>query len=272
MIQKVDMTRDDFEKLGDLHKSYESRSESSLIPGCPIVIRLDGRSFHTFTKGLKRPYDERLSKAMIETTKDILHQSGANIGYCQSDEISLGFKNDLEVPFLFSGRVQKTVSVIASIVSVRFNRLIQEYIPERSHMEPVFDARVWQYPNLDLTCDSFLWRETDATRNSLSMSVQSLYNHKECEGAGFKEKHDMLHDKGVNWNDYPQFFKRGTYVGKRTVQKQLNDVELSKIPEKFREKDKYYTRSIVCDLKLPEYTKISNVEEVFFFNGNPVNK
>ena len=75
------MKREDFEKMGDLHKSYEARTESTLIPGCPVVIRLDGRSFHTFTKGLKRPYDERLSMAMIETTKDILDQSGASIGH-----------------------------------------------------------------------------------------------------------------------------------------------------------------------------------------------
>lgn len=264
------MKRVDFEKLGDLHKSYEVRTESTLMSGCPVVIRLDGRSFHTFTKGLKRPYDVRLSQAMIDTTKDILDQTGADIGYCQSDEISLGFKNTLESPIIFSGRVQKIVSVVAAIVSVKFNRIIQETIPERANMMPVFDARVWQYPNLDLACDSFRWRETDATRNSLSMAVQSLYKHTECIGAGFVTKHEMLREKGVNWNDYPTFFKRGTYVGKREVMKQLSDAELMKIPEKFREPGKWFSRSEVFDLGLQEYTKIMNVNRVFFFGENPI--
>jgi len=264
------MKREDFEKLGDLHKSYEVRTESTLIPGCPVVIRLDGRSFHTFTKGLKRPYDERMSLAMIETTKDILSQTGADIGYCQSDEITLGFKNIIENPIMFGGRVQKIVSVVAATTSVYFNRIIQETIPKHAHMMPVFDARVWQYPTLELACESFMWREIDATRNSLSMAVQSLYKHTECMGAGFVKKHDMLHDKGVNWNDYPVFFKRGTYVGKRKVMKQLTEKELMNIPEKFRDPGKWFERSVVCDLGLQEYTKIHNIKRVFFFGENPV--
>lgn len=102
------MKREDFEKLGDIHKSYESRTESYLLAGCPVVIRLDGRSFHTFTKGLERPYDIRLSQAMIDTTAELIFKTGADIGYTQSDEISLGFKNNLDNPIMFSGRVQKT--------------------------------------------------------------------------------------------------------------------------------------------------------------------
>ena len=171
---------------------------------------------------------------------------------------------------MFSGRVQKIVSVVASIASVKFNRIIQETIPERANMMPVFDARVFQYPTLELASESFRWRETDATRNSLSMAVQSLYKPSECFGAGFVKKHDMLHAKGVNWNDYPVFFKRGTYVGKRTVMKQLTERELVKIPEKFREPGKLYERSVVSDLRLPEYTKLANPARVFFFGENPI--
>jgi tRNA(His) guanylyltransferase len=264
------MKREDFEKLGDLHKAYEARTETKLLPGCPVIIRLDGRSFHTFTKGLKRPYDERMSQAMIDTTKDLLEQTGANIGYCQSDEISLGFRNTVENPIIFSGRVQKMVSVVAAIASVRFCNIISQTIPERAHMMPVFDARVFQYPNLQLACETFLWRETDATRNSLTMAAHSMYSPKELHQAGFKKKHDMLHAKGVNWNNYPAFFKRGTYVGKRTVMKQLSMDELAKIPEKFRKPDKQFARSVVMDLQLPEYTKISNVEQVFFYNQDTI--
>lgn len=264
------MTRDDFEKLGDLHKSYEARTENTLLPGCPVIVRLDGRTFSKFTKGLAQPYDERMSMCMIDLTKYLVHESNAQIGYCQSDEITLGFLNSLENPIMFSGRVQKLVSVLAGSASAKFNRLIQESIPSHADKLPVFDARVFQYPNLDLACESFLWRETDATRNSLSMAASSLYKQTELHKAGFKAKHDMLMAKGVNWNNYPAFFKRGAYVGKRSVQKALTQEELKGIPLEYREEGKIYIRNIVCDLELEPYTKVLNVQDVFFFGISPV--
>lgn len=258
------MTRDDFEKLGDKHKEYECRTETTLIPGIPIAIRLDGRAFHTFTRGMARPYDERMSSAMIETTKDLVNQTKADIGYVQSDEITLLFKNsDPDAKFMFGGRVQKIVSIVASIASVKFNRVIQETIPERANQMPIFDARVFQYPTLELAAETMLWRETDATRNSLSMAVQSCYSHKECHGAGFKKKHDMLYAKGINWNDYPAFFKRGTYVKKFNVLRYLTPVELARIPEKHRPTGPV-TRSIVAELALPPLTQLTNIHEIFF--------
>lgn len=137
-------------------------------------------------------------------------------------------------------------------------------------MLPLFDARVFQYPTLDLACESFLWRETDATRNSLTMAAHSVYSTKELFQAGFEKKHNMLHEKGINWNDYPTFFKRGTYVGKRQLMKMLSDTELLKIPEKFREPGKLFSRSVVLDLELPEYTKIANIKECIFDGQSPI--
>ena len=263
------MKREDFERLGDKHKSYEARTETTLMPGCPVIIRLDGRAFHTFTRGLKRPYDERMSCAMIQTTKDLVAQTNANIGYVQSDEITLIFKNsDHLVPFMFSGRVQKIVSVVASTASVMFNRIILETIPERAKMMPVFDARVFQYPDENLAVETLMWRETDATRNSLSMAVQSLYTHTECMGAGFVKKHEMLHTKGVNWNNYPAFFKRGTYVQRQMALKDLTEEELMKIPERHRPTGPVL-RSTVQELDLPPYTQIMNPVDVFL-NRQPV--
>lgn len=262
------MKRVDFELLGDKHKKYESLTEQRLMSGCPVVIRLDGRSFHTFTKGMKRPFDERLSKAMIDTTIDLVKQTSADIGYCQSDEISLAFSNtDPDKDFMFGGRIQKIVSVVASIASVKFNRIIQETISERANMQPVFDARVFQYPTLTLAAETFLWRETDATRNSLTMAASSLYTHREMQGAGFVKKHNMLHEKGVNWNDYPVFFKRGTYVGPRKIFKNLTELELSRIKKEFRPTGPI-ERNVVGELKLPVFTEMLNPVGVFFF-GEP---
>jgi tRNA(His) guanylyltransferase len=265
------MKREDFEKLGDLHKFYESRVIDQLMPGLPVIVRLDGKAFHTFTKGMKRPYDIRMSEAMVETTKYLISQTQANIGYTQSDEITIAFRNDdVNIPFMYSGRVQKLCSLFAAMASVKFNEIISKTMPEKAHVLPIMDARVFQYPNLDLACETFLWRETDATRNSLTMAAHSEYSTKELHKVGFKQKHDMLHAKGVNWNDYPTFFKRGTYVAKRQVMKQLSQEELLKIPEKFREPDKWFSRSEVHDLGLQEYTKIMNVKRVFFFGENPI--
>jgi tRNA(His) guanylyltransferase len=263
------MTRDDFEKLGDLHKSYEARTEGILLSGSPVVVRLDGRAFSKFTKGLARPYDERMSMCMIESTKELVHQFNADVGYCQSDEISLGFLNSVCNPILFSGRVQKIVSVIASTASVKFNKLIQCSIPSHKEKSPVFDARVFQYPNTELASESFLWRETDATRNSLSMAAHSVCSQSELFKAGYKAKHDLLMAKGINWNDYPAFFKRGTYVGKRTVQKELTHGELMNIPEKFREVGKTYARNTVSDLELKPWTKVLNIQDVLFYGSEP---
>ena len=258
------MNREDFETLGDLHKKYEARTETYLLPGCPVVVRLDGRSFSKYTKGLERPYDARMSLAMIETTKFLLGETHASIGYCQSDEITLGFRNENEESYImFSGRVQKICSIFASLASVKFNRLVGETIPEKSQLFPVFDARVFQYPTLELACYSFLWRETDATRNSLTMLAHSFYTPKELHKAGFQKKHDLLHAKGVNWNDYPDFFKRGTYVGSRVQMKELSVDELKNIPEKHRPTGPI-ARNVIIDLKLPPYTQIVDPVSVFF--------
>lgn len=258
------MNKYDFDNTGDLHKSYESRNISEVMPGIPVVIRLDGRAFHTFTKGIEKPYEARMSNAMKETTKYLIENTQANVGYTQSDEITLAFKNDkVEVPFMYSGRVQKLCSIVASMATAKFNQVIAQTMPERANMLPVFDARVFQYPNLDLCSQTFMWREEDATRNSLSMAAQTYYSSKELYGAGFSKKHDMLHAKGINWNNYPAFFKRGSYFAKRTVMKELSEYELQRIKEEFRPTGKVQ-RSLVIDLELPPYTQITNFVDVLF--------
>lgn len=252
------MTRDDFELMGDLHKRFESRVFDTVLPGTPVVVRLDGKAFHTFTKGLKRPFDENLSLCMIETTKYLVSIFSPNIGYTQSDEISLAFSNlDKDTPFIYSGRVQKLASIFASTATAKFNQLIGKHIPYKHELLPVFDCRVIQYPNLETVCDYFLWRETDATRNSLSMAAQTYYCQKELHGAGFVKKHDMLHAKGINWNNYPPHFKRGSYVGRVMVQKGLSEEERMRIPEAHRPTaDMKFSRMEVQELDFEPITKM----------------
>jgi tRNA(His) 5'-end guanylyltransferase len=258
------MKRHDFEILGDKHKKYEAATETFLMPGLPIVARLDGRGFSKFTRGLQRPFDQQFVECMSEVTKQLVKEFHADVGYTQSDEITIAFSNqDLDNESLFSGRVQKLVSIFAATASVHLNKQIWRLPAKQQSMSPIFDCRVYQYPNLQLAAESCLWREMDATRNSLTMATQHYYSHRECHGAGFSRKHDMLHEKGVNWNNYPRHFKRGTYFAVNSVERVLTPEELAKIPEKFRPTGPVI-RSVCSELdlepaesySLEEYTKL----------------
>lgn len=267
------MKRGTFETMGDKHKAYELREVGrSLMPGLPVVVRVDGRAFHTFTKGLARPYDERLSRAMVETAKFMVEQTNASMGYTQSDEITLVFPcEDVDAPLLFGGRVQKWCSLTAAMATAKFNQEVLARLPEKARMLPLFDSRVFQYPTLELAADNLLWREADATRNSLSMAAHSLYSHKELHKAGYAKKHEMLFAKGVNWNDYPAFFKRGTYVRREAVCRQLDEATLAKIPEQHRQsKSGMVMRKAVTELEMPPLSRVENLVGVVCRGEQPV--
>lgn len=237
------MNREEFEALGDKHKKFEGMYYHYFLPNIPIVVRLDGRAFHTFTKGLNRPFDERLSNMMIDTTIELVKQTHASIGYTQSDEITLVFSGS-DQP-LFGGRQSKIETTLAAIASAKFNQLLMTTIPEKVSLLPTFDARAFQYPTKELAVESLIWRETDATRNSLTMLAHAHYSHKELQGKGFKAKHDMLHAVGVNWNDMPVHFKRGTYIKRQVKTSWMDDDTWNKIPVKHRPDSRYVSRSIV---------------------------
>lgn len=228
------MNRNEFEALGDKMKSYEARHNDTAMPMLPMIVRLDGRAFHTFTRGLDRPFDKNFSDCMIETTKKLINETHAKIGYTQSDEITLVFIPEEHQELPFAGKIQKICSIFASIASVEFNKQVAQRLPQKADKTAVFDCRVFTLPTINLAYECLLWRETDATRNSLSMAVSAYYSPKQCYKKGFKQKHDMLHEMGINWNDYPIHFKRGSYLNRVLVEKELDSATLSKIPEKHR--------------------------------------
>lgn len=222
------------DKLGDRMKRYEMTEGSRrLMPLLPIVVRMDGISFSKFTRGLRRPYDEDFSRCMIETTGLLVERWHATLGYTQSDEITLFFKNDDPQALMpYDGRVQKLIGAFASSVTGRFLKRVQEHLPSHEHKDPEFDCRVWQLPNMEEVFSMFLWRESDATTNSIQMAAQSQYSHKQLDKKGWGALNEMLFVKGINYNDYPAFFKRGTYIARRVVNRLLTIEELEKIPEK----------------------------------------
>ena len=262
------------DSLGDVMKDYEMAfAGQKAMKGIPLVARLDGRAFHTFTRGLQRPYDQRLSDCMIQTTAYLVEETHAKIGYTQSDEISLVWFIDANdtAEYMFSGRIQKMTSILASLASVKFAKLVAEKIPEKAEQVPVFDCRVWQVPTKAIAAQAFLWRELDATKNSISMAAHAYFSHKSLQGMNGSEKQERLfQEKGINWNDYPAFFKRGTYVQRKTFQMEMDEQERMKIPEKHRPAvGTKFTRSKVVELEMPPAKKIINYVDVIFSSAEP---
>lgn len=226
----------DNSNLAKRMKQYESVAKTTLVRRMPVIIRLDGRSFHTFTKGFKRPFDDILVKTMQETMKYLCENiQGCVLGYTQSDEITLvlvDYKN-LDSQSWFDNEVQKICSIAASMATMAFNknfyheianqskRLYTEYLEEQdsTYIEnleksmnkgAMFDARVFNIPKEEVT-NNIYWRQLDATRNSIQMVGQANFSHKELQNKSCNQIQDMLFtQKGINWNDIPTYLKRGS--------------------------------------------------------------
>ena len=214
--------------LGDRMKAYEATPR--LLPLLPTLVRLDGKNFHGFCNGLRRPYDERLSSVMQGVTAYLLEETRAVVGYTQSDEITLClYSADYKSQTFFDGKTQKIVSVLASMCTLEFQRRCRQELPEKADARALFDCRVFQVPTLDEAANVFVWRELDATRNSLEMAARHYYSQKELHGKNSAALHEMLHTVDVNWNDYPGLFKRGTYYGWRDEPLTLRVVRLGDV-------------------------------------------
>ncbi len=253
--------------LGDRMKMYEMADAGrKTIPLLPVMARLDGKCFSKFTKGLRRPYDVGMSELMQETTKWLCEETCALAGYTQSDEITLlWYSGDSRSQIYFDGRIQKMVSVLAGLCSVFFNRNLPLYLPIKKNHLAVFDCRVWQLPTLTEAANTFLWRELDATKNSISMAAQHYFSHNELMNKNGTEKMEMLFQKGINWDDYPNFFKRGSYVIRRTTKSKLTEKELESLPPLHNARknpEMEFDRSEYCTVDLPPLNKVLNRVDV----------
>lgn len=221
--------------LGDRMKEYESQNDLRLMKLLPTFARVDGRAFHSFTKGLNRPFDESFSLTMIETAKTVAALTNSLVTYTQSDEITYFWHADrYKSEVWFDGRHSKMVSQIAALTTLFFNQNCQKYLPEEYlKKNPSFDARVWQVPNIEEAANVFLWRQKDAMKNSVSMAAQTFYSHKQLLNKSTKERKQMLLKKGVNWDvEYPESFKKGTYIKREVVSRPFSEKEISKLPLK----------------------------------------
>lgn len=265
-----------YDELGMRMKGYEmAEAGRMLIPLLPVMVRLDGHGFHNFTRGLKRPYDERLSSIMVDTTKFLVDVTNACVGYTQSDEISLViYSETTQSQTFFNGRIQKLISLLAAMASVKFYQLVQERLPEKAKVSTTFDCRVWNVPNLTEAANTILWREFDASKNSISMAARAHFSHKEVDGKTGPEKQEMLFQRcGINWNDYPSFFKRGTYVQRRKLVRAFTSEEIDKLPAKHAARTNpllIVERTEIRELELEKLSSIVNREAVLFKGEDPV--
>lgn len=248
------MTKD---SLGDRMKSYyEGISKTSLMRRTPVIIRIDGKAFHTFTRHFNKPYDYVLQYAMAETTKELCKRiQGCIFGYTQSDEITLVLQDyeKLNTEAWFRYEVQKMCSITASMATMLFNKCFKEYVngfecsylysetfPEKYSKEfkeqygldindtekikqlletyklvegtAMFDARCFNIPKEEV-CNCVIWRQQDATRNSIEMLGRYHLGDKKLFKKNCSNIQDMLMtEKAVNWNDIPTKFKRGIAV------------------------------------------------------------
>lgn len=261
--------------IDDRMKFYENyETDRRLIKKLPVIVRLDGRGFHNFTKGLQRPYDTALSSLMIKTTQYLAQETNAVCGYTQSDEITLAYyAPEFDSEIFFDGRIFKMTSILAAMCSVYFNKNLYLLPESHSGKMPLFDCRVWNVPDIEEGANAFLSRELDATKNSITMAASYYYSHAQLMGKNSSEKQEMLHQRGVNWNNYPSFFKRGTYIVKQKISKPFTTEELDKLPEKHEARRNPHLTVIRSEynvLDMPSLMSIQNRGEVLFLGKEPI--
>ncbi len=264
-----------FETLQDWCKWLEKNfSNEQMIPTLPVIIRLDGNNFSDYTKKLQKPFDEGLVNLMIETTAFLVKETNAVIGYTQSDEITLILYNDdRKIDFYQDGKKQKILSKLTGKCVSFFNEQRPNYIPTQQKIAN-FDCRIYQVPSLGDACSQLLWRENDATRNSIFMLAQTLYTHQELFKLHANQVQDkMFLEKGINWNDLPEKYKKGTYIKKIKTQTPFSKEELAKLPPQHnahKNPDLVIERNEIKIMEYPIFNKIKNKVEVVFEDAKPI--
>lgn len=225
MIDKTDLAK--------RMKTYEAVSKTTLVRRMPVIMRIDGKSFHTFTRGFEKPFDEVLMTAMKETMRCLCREiQGCVLGYTQSDEITLvliDYKK-LDSSAWFDNEVQKICSVAASMATMAFNNFFSNGVAKyyaytdsskdtfdlfctyrkAATKGAMFDARCFNVPKEDV-CNNIYWRQLDATRNSIQMVGQANFSHRQLQNKSCAQIQEMLFtEKGINWNDFSTDKKRGS--------------------------------------------------------------
>lgn len=263
------------DKLGDYCKRFENYNSTHVIPGLPVYVRLDGRSFHTFTKYMKKPFDEKLTQAMRLTARQLVDEWDCKLAYVQSDEISLIFDDysDLEAFPFFNGKTSKLLSTLASSCTAKFADITHAWRRDEDENgflvdispAPQFDCRIWQAPK-EYSVKYLIWRQDDAIRNSVNM----LYYHHLPEimhDVNNRTKLEILDSMGIKWSEVDICNQRGSFFAKRFYRKTFKTDEIESLPPKHRARTRPNLGVWRCgttELVLPPVRSITNLEKVIF--------
>lgn len=234
--------KDDF---GDRMKEYEAMGTSARVrPEDYLCVRIDGKTFSKFTKEFEKPFDPRLSDAMEATTEFLVEQTHANIGYTQSDEITLIYSlGDKATEHIFGGKLSKINSILASMATAKFNSQMKPsyfYNPKLAF----FDCRAWGMPNNVEASNVLLWRVQDARKNSVSAMFRWTLGSKAMHGLNQAQMKEQLFSAGHDWYLLPNRWKYGTYIKRVPTEVKLEPEILAKIPESKRPQDGIVTRTV----------------------------
>lgn len=237
--------------LGDRMKShYEAPSRHLLTRRMPVIVRVDGRAFHTLTASMERPFDQKLILTMVEAAKHVAHgMQGFKAAFVQSDEASflLTDYDGLDTQPWFGYVKSKVETISASLMTAHFN-LFSLAGTERSLFTyahpPIFDARAFNIPREEVV-NYFLWRAKDWERNSVQMYCRSFFSAKQMHGQGKADQHEMLHSIGKNWTtDLTQQVRNGTWL----INRGLGAREYSSILPKYEDINRALVTLIDCDV------------------------
>lgn len=191
---------------------YELRQRPELLRRTPVIVRIDGRAFHSYTRSFTKPFSPILQQCMVAASQALAAEmQGFVAAYTQSDEASFLLVDyaTLQTDAWFGYNQQKLASISASIFTAHFNQAIHEW--NREIWPAYFDARAFNVPREEV-CNYFVWRAKDWVRNSVSMLARSKFSHKELLHKPVPSMHEMLHGVGVNWADLSPCWKNGVWL------------------------------------------------------------
>lgn len=264
------------DEYGNRMKSYERESESTLDLSKPIVARIDGKRFSKFTKGMLKPFDHRMTECMANTTLALMENLHADIGYTQSDEITLVFlpkKYNNKVVIPFDGRIQKCSSIFAAIATANFIReydFVRESVEElkegspfyiegaspfKHGVTPYFDCRVFNAPSAGEASNVVLWRVQDAIKNSISCAYRWTLGHKSMQNLSGKEMVAGMEANGIDFHNVFHETIRSGIMYRRVPETRIND----------RGED--FTRGVIRAFSGLQFSQETFEERVVMFGG-----
>ena len=253
----------------EISKKWENEWTQRLPGDKPWVIRLDGRTFHTWTRGLERPFDDRLRETMVRTAQACATDAHAWHAYTQSDEITLVLLRGDGQMEAFGGKLQKMVSLLASRASVTFNEEARKLMPEQAEKRglAVFDARAFAVPDKTSACVALNERAVDCAINAIQSVGQWHYGHKAMLGLGTGEVRRKLEEDGSPMTNWAQKHTGGVAIAKQRVTRRFNEEDLRTLPEKHaahNNPDLTFGRTETLRIAQPRYDNIEEAMKMVF--------